>query len=507
MFTHTAREYMQGHPGQRVVILAHRDELVDQAITKVRSVAPELITGKVKAGDDEVDADVVVASVQTLARKRRMNRLLNAGPVGLVIADEVHHFLSKTYKGVLEGLGCFAEDGARMLGVTATLARGDGKGLGTVVDDVVYTKSILWGIRNGYLVEPTGISVAVDGLDLSKLRKSAGDYAVGALGEELTESGAMAVAAAAYVEHGNGKPGVVFTPTVATAHEAMKELEFRGVSAAVVSGETPREERLRIFADYEAGKIRVLCNCMVLTEGWDAPHAEVLVMARPTQSQPLYTQIIGRVLRPYPGKTSALILDLVGASQDNRLRTLIDLEEGLFPDPKPCKDCRRLPCVCLCGNCGNKRLRCTCEKEAVELKLTGSGKSLELFAASSSAWLQTESGIWFIPCGTAGEVLLWPEKGGYVIALAPPQGGWTKLNGSPQPLDTAKAWAEAEAEELGGVLTRRKAKWRRDPASEAQLKQAGYLRIQVPDGIRKGDMGDLISVVKASRKIDRFLKE
>jgi len=319
----------------------------------------------------------------------------------------------------------------------------------------------------------------------------------------------MAVAAAAYVEHGKDRPGVVFTPTVATAHEAMKELELRGVTSAVISGETPREERLRIFEDYEAGRVRVLSNCMVLTEGWDAPWAEVAIIARPTQSQPLLVQMVGRVLRTHPGKTEALILDLVGASQDNRLRTLIDLEEGLFPDAKPCTTCQRLPCACRCEGCGNRKLRCTCPKEPQpELTLVGSGGKLELFAASSKAWLRTMGGVWFIPCGNAGEVVLWPEGGDlFSVAQAPKDGKWVRRSREPAPMDTAMAWAEVEAEELGGVLTRRKAKWRKEPASEAQLAQAARLRIPAPGTITKGALGDLLTIAYASRKIDRFVKE
>lgn len=510
LFSHLVSEFTE-ETGGRAVVLVHRDELADQALNKIRSTAPHLSVGKVKAADDEADARVVVASVQTLARKRRMSRLRAAGPVGLVVCDEVHHYASRTFRRVLEELGCFSEGGAKMLGVTATLARADGVGLGGIVEDVVYTRSILWAIKNGFLVEPTGISVAVEGLDLAKLRKSAGDYGTGALGEALSESGTMAVAAAAYVEYGQDRPGVVFTPTVATAHEAMKELELRGVPSAVVSGETPREERLRIFRDYRDGVLKVLANCMVLTEGWDAPWAEVAVIARPTQSQPLYTQMVGRILRPFPGKEQALILDLVGASRDNRLKTLIDLEEGIFPELRLCDDCRRLPCTCTCDGCGELRRACTCPKEtpSQELKLAGSGGALELFAASSTAWLQTRKGIWFIPCGTEGEVLLWPEEGGKIsVAHAPQHGPWRKLrSASAQGLELTRAWAEVEAEELGGVLTRRRARWRKAPASDAQTSHAVRLGVPVTPGINKGDLGDLISVFHASGKIDPFVKE
>lgn len=506
IFSHLTSEYAARNKGQRAVILVHRDELADQALAKLKDVAPHLSSGKIKAEFNDVHAQVMVCSVQTLARERRLHDLLASqrlfGDIGLVITDECHHGAAPTYTKIYNALSS-----ANHVGVTATLIRGDGVGLGNVWDDVVYTKPLMWMIQQGYLVQPSGVSVPVDSLDLSSVKRSRGDYQLGQLEDALQESGAMAVAAQAYADHGAGRPGVIFTPTVATAVDAAQELKARDIPTEVISGETPREERLRIFREYREGRIQVLANCMVLTEGWDAPWAEVAVIARPTQSQGLYIQMVGRVLRTWPGKTSALVLDIVGATTTNRLKTLVDLEPGMFPEKQPCMDCERIPCVCVCPECGKRRARCTCPKEQRELTWNAApAGAVDLFAGSSSAWLRTAAGGWFIPAGD-DMVVLWPEgEEMFSVAVAPknPNEKWTKVHDS-LPMGTAMAWAEAEAEERGGALGRKGARWRKNKATDKQVDYAHRLGITVPEGIRAGELGDLISIRIGTARLDRFI--
>lgn len=493
--------------GTRAVVLVHRDELCDQAISKIRGTDPSLGVGKVKASDNDVRADVVVASVQTLAQQRRLNALVTAGRIGLVVADEVHHYASRTFLGVLKGLGCFSPDGPVMAGFTATLARGDGIGLGDVVDDVVYSKGVMYGVQNGFLVPPEGRLIGSDVLDLSSVKASRGDYQAGDLGEALEDSGLIDSIPGVYTEHAKDRQGIVFVPTVRNAERSASVLSAAGIPSAMVCGETPREERLRIFDDYRRGRIQVMSNAMVLTEGFDMPQASCAVIARPTQSQSLYVQMVGRVLRPYPGKTDALILDVVGASVDNKLKTLVDLEPGLFEDTKPCENCMRVPCMCLCGGCGEPKPKCTCPKEAPELKAAkASDGSVDLFAGSDHAWLLTKGGVMFVPCGD-GEVFLWPsaELGSWDVCYAPKSGKWEKIR-TGLPMGTASAWAETEAEERTPFNGRKTAGWRRTKPSDAQVNFARSLGVSVGDGMKKGEVGNAISVALASRKFDRFVR-
>ena len=509
IFSQLASEFI-ARENRRVLILVHRDELADQAMSKVAGIAPDLSVGKVKASYNEVRADVVVASVQTLSRPKRLADLLachrSTGPIGLVIQDEVHHGAAPSFQKIYDAFGCGAEGGALFLGVTATLARGDGVGLGAVVDEVVYERSIAWGIKNKFLSPVRGVAVRAPELDLSGVKSSRGDYQVNELGQALTESGALDVIPKAYTEHASDRPGVVFSPTVSTAEYTAEILRDAGISSAVISGETPRDDRLRIFEDYRTGRVQVLSNCMVLTEGFDAPHTSCIVVARPTQSNPLYIQMVGRGTRTYPGKTDCLVLDVVGAGATNKLKTLVDLEPGIFSDPKPCEECDRVPCVCPCAGCGGPRPCKECHQET-ELELEqGKTGDLDLFAGSSQSWLVTRGGVMFIPAGEAGEVLLWQSQtpGMWDVVHAPKAGKWVRLHEG-LPIGTASAWCETEADELAGFNVRKTASWRRKKPSEKQLGFASTLGIDLPADVRSGELGNLISVALASRRIDKYL--
>lgn len=507
IFSQLASEFHRD-TGQRVLILVHRDELADQAMNKIRGIAPHLSVGKVKAQDNDVNADVVVASVQTISRASRLEQLRNGSPtpIGLVITDEVHHGVAPSYVKIYDAFGCGTGEEALFLGVTATLARGDGIGLGSVVDEVVYEKSIAWGIKKRFLSHVKGVAVRVPELDLSRVKKSGGDYQTGDLGRAVESSGVLDILPKTYAEHASDRPGVVFLPTVETAEHAAHSLNEAGIRTAVISGTTPREDRIRIFEDYRTGRTQVLANCMVLVEGFDAPHTSCIVVARPTQSNPLYVQMVGRGTRTYPGKTDCLVLDIVGAGRDNKLRTLVDLEPGMFPEKVLCGVCDRVPCACPCGGCGGPRPCPTCNERPELEQETGKTEEVDLFAGSTQSWLMTKGGVLFVPAGESGEVLLWASRspGMWDVVHAPKEGKWVRLHEG-LPIGTASAWAETEADELSSFNVRKSASWRKKKPSEAQVKFAGQLGIQLPSDVRSGELGNLISVALGSRKIDRYL--
>jgi superfamily II DNA or RNA helicase len=531
MFSHLIKDELTALPDMRAIVLVHRDELADQAIDKIRQVAPDLHVGKVKADENEIMANVVVASVQTLARPHRLQQLMltegarNGGPFGLVIVDEAHHAVAPTWRRVLEELGAFgwsdaAGDeipqggafGPNVVGFSATLARGDGVGLGSVWQEVAYAISLTRLIRRGHLADVRGVRVTVDDLDLAGVRRSGGDYQAGALGTALEESSAAIVITEAYTEHAKDRPGVVFTPTVATAEAVADRLNDNGITAAMVTGTTPRDDRRRIYDEFRTGLTQVLVNCMVLTEGFDAPWASCAVIARPTQSAPLYTQMVGRVLRPWPGKTDALVLD-VGASGLHKLATLIDLEPGavrvIGPDQYLSDAVEEAELASIADEV---------EREEYARQSGITAKDVDLFAASRSVWLRTDAGVWFVPTAT-GEFFLWPssEPGFWDACYAanPVRGAkpvpWERLH-ERLSLELAMSWAQVEAEEqdgLIGTISRKDASWRRGnaAASEAQvsyLQGLGYRGETT--GLSKKDASDLISIAKASKKFDRHYR-
>ena len=492
-----------GH--SRVMVLAHRDELVDQAIAKIRALMPGANVGKVKAEDNDVYADVMVCSVQTLASARRrdlVTRAQHVGKIGLVITDECHHAAAASYGKIYD-----AFPDALQLGVTATMARGDGVGLGKVWEDVVYQRSILWMISKGYLTDVRTQRVDLQALDLGAVKASRGDWQAGDLGKAMMDAQADTAIARAYKQHAGDRQGIVFTPTVETAEAAAEALNDSGVRANFISGETPRDNRQRIYERFRQGRIQVLVNCMVLTEGFDMPQAEVAVIARPTRSAPLYTQMVGRVLRPYPGKAEALVLDLVGASA-NQLRTLIDLEPGQVEEVRDGE------------SLAEAVIR---EEEEANVKVPAGSMAFELkmrevssFASSDHAWIRTPAGVLFIRCGDT-LVYLAPTKGSeglWNVKLARKGGrGWSyeHTRYTALGLGEAMAWGEAVAEDYeadAGFNQRRSAKWRTTKPSPAQISLA--LRYGIPrdtaERMRKGQLNEAIDQRIGASVFDRHVR-
>jgi superfamily II DNA or RNA helicase len=487
--------HMAAAEPERTLILAHRQELVAQAAGKLLDVAPHMHVGVEMAESRARDAHVVVASVQTMASPRR-REMWRQDAFAQVIVDECHHGTATTYREILDYFGCF--DQTRTLGVTATLARGDGAGLGEVWQEVAYERGIKEMIADGYLVEPHGKVVPLEGLDFSKVTTSHGDYTATSLGEQLTEAGMAEHVAAAYVEHAKGRRGIVFTPTVQTAQDAAVALNAAGVKAEAVWGEMADDHRKRVIAQFRSGEVQVLTNCMVLVEGFDAPEASCVVMARPTKSAPLYIQVVGRVLRPAPwaGKTDALVIDIVGASRQHKIRTLKDL--SLRPAKK-------------FGDVERAEGDGSGEAEEVETLRHGVVEEVALFEESNRLWLRTKGGHWFIPAG-GGFVFLrpWPQGGGYSVGWFGRYDDKPKLIQKVTDLGYAMARGEASAEEADRMsgkfrTSSKEARWRSELApTERQLQTAAKMRIKVPRRATAGQVSDLITAKIATSRIDGY---
>lgn len=521
VFSHLVRQYQERY-GLRVVILVHRDELADQTLNKLHAIAPHLRTGKVKAADNDVRADVMVCSVQTLARETRMNQLLDAerlhGKVGLVIVDECHHALAVSYRNIMAALGCYGGEQTRTpgqfdvvtAGFTATMARGDGAGLGDVWQDVVYQRSTLWAISNGYLTDVRAQQVDLEGLDLASVKKSGGDYTAKSLGDALLEADAPAAVHQVLTEYAADRRSVIaFTPTVAVAEETAAHLNSQGMTADLVHGGTPRENRLKIYERFRRGELRVLVNCMVLTEGADFPFADCAVIARPTRSETLFIQMAGRVLRPSPqtGKADALLLLLGG--QGGTIRTLVDLDTSVGI---PARDGESLTEAYERQEQIREELEAKrAAREARKPKAFRlQTRTVDLFSSSPAyQWLTTSGGAQFIPLGGNGQIVLWPSRGGdglWDVVWVPEQARvpWERLHEGLE-LGAAMAWAESEADERSHLNTGKSASWRRKPASERMLRFATQYGIRPQTDLRAGELSDLIAVAQTSRRVDRHM--
>lgn len=298
--------------GQRCLFLAHRGELLDQAMRTMLAIDPWAHVGRVQAGKDGARARVVYASTATIAQPRRRDRL---GDFGLVVIDEAHFAMAPTTIETLAEVGCWRDDGPDLLGITATPDRGDKKDLGHIFELVAHTYDIGQAIDAGYLVAPRGRQIATD-LDMSKVRTVAGDYSAGDLGAEMERVDIGGAIVRAWQDWASDRARtVVFVPLVAIAQSVADAFLAAGIDAAAVHGGMSARERAKVLG---AGHT-VLANAMILTVGWDDPEVDCIVWARPTQSRALFCQAIGRGLRLHPAVTDCLVLDLVGSSGTHAL--------------------------------------------------------------------------------------------------------------------------------------------------------------------------------------------
>mgnify|MGYP001580827026 FL=1 len=544
--------------GKRILVLAHREELLEQAEDKIKAMVPGIWTAIVKGDRGAKEhrfADVVIASVQTLARAKRRE---SVDRIGLVIVDECHRYAAKSYRAVLDHYGCMDDRQTPTVGFTATLTRMDG-GLPDVWQAVAYSKKIHWMIKQGFLAPAVARSISIPGLNLSSTRITGGDLNTGDLSAALMDTAAFDVIADSWVQSASDRPTIAFMPDVQTAKSLAGAFQERDIAAEIITGETPSTERKAAYERFSGGTTRVLVSCMVLTEGFDAPHTSCVIIGRPTINPGLYIQMVGRGLRVTSGKSDCLVLDVAGASLNHSLAGVNDLES----DCNSKCDCNCLSCGCTdrckCGirQCGcrcieqhealSKACRCAghsgdcgcgCEGEQpdgsvhcvcnlsddcqcragapiVEAKEVHADVLRNLvevdilgaeLAGSSYTWLSTEAGIRFLAVGSDVNLFLLPcPDGGYFQGLvegSSPKAPVKRLDAGALPADEARSAMEQYAQKTGFTYNNRKASWRRTPASGAQTSLLKRRGIEAPEGCRKGQASDLLAAAKVSRVLD-----
>lgn len=301
--------------GRRVLILAHRGELLDQAADKIRR-STGLASAVEKAESSCLGSwyRVVVGSVQSLQRPQRLEPFPH-DYFGTIVIDEAHHAITDGYRRVLDW---FPE--ADVLGVTATPDRGDMRNLGEVFGSLAYEYKLTEAIRDGFLCRILAQTIPLQ-LDISTVGMSGGDYAVGELGGALDPY--LDQIAAEMKKHCRDRKTVVFLPLIKTSQKFRDILNAHGFNAAEVNGQSA--DRAEVLADFEAGKYNVLCNSMLLTEGWDCPSVDCVVVLRPTKVRSLYSQMVGRGTRLSPGKKDLLLLDFLWLTDRHELCRPADL--------------------------------------------------------------------------------------------------------------------------------------------------------------------------------------
>jgi superfamily II DNA or RNA helicase len=488
------------------LILAHRDELLQQAADKLTQVAPELAMsiGFVKAKLNDTRMPVVVGSVQTLAVASRLQQMPEW--FDLIIVDEAHHATAPSYRRILDR---YPE--ALVVGFTATPERHGKKGatLNTVFDDMVYARSIEEMIRQGYLADLRAIRVTLEDLNLKAVKKSGGDFQAEALGSAMEDAHALEHAVEAWREHAEGRRTIAFFPTVATSIAAAALFREAGVRAQHLDGETPAEHRRAIIAALAAGDVDVVCNVGVLTEGFDEPSLGCILIAAPTQSRIKYAQMVGRGTRLYPGKDDCLILDIAGVSGSLSIQSVGTLF-GLKRDPKP-------------GERATDAVDREAEEELAEAQAAHDAEAAakaqaeldkrrrraaaaDLFHRDKIHW-QRHGERWlvglrenFIVCEPTGagsfRVLLMMKNKMRVVA---------------KNLDFGYASGVAEQmirDASAIALVNKEAPWRQQPASPGQLRRLRAIAkasgVEAPVPATKGEASDLIDAAEAAGRLERW---
>ena len=284
-------------PG-RTLILAHRDELIEQARDKYHTMFGEM-PGKIKAQGNDIQR-ITVGSVQTMCRRDY------SGMFDTIIIDEAHHAISPSYQSILKQ---FPQ--SKVLGVTATPDRGDKKSLAQYFEGIAYEYQLKTAVKEGYLCEIMAKTIPLE-IDMSAVKVSLGDFEVGSIAVALEPY--LPQIANAIIEHASARKTVVFCPLVSIAQELASMIP----GAREVNGNSKdRKETLEWFDQADRGA--VLCNAMLLTEGWDCPSCDCVVVLRPTKIRSLYCQMVGRGTRLSPGKDNLLILDFLWLTHKHNL--------------------------------------------------------------------------------------------------------------------------------------------------------------------------------------------
>lgn len=301
--------------GDRVLILAHRGELLDQAADKIKT-ATGLGCATEKAEETCLGSwyRITVGSVQTLMREKRLGQF-PSDYFKTIIIDEAHHCISDSYQRVLQHF-----PDAKVLGVTATPDRGDMRNLGEYFDSLAYEYTLPKAIKSGYLSPIKALTLPLK-IDMSGVGIQAGDFKAGDIGTALDPY--LHSIADEMANYCKDRKTVVFLPLVKTSQKFRDILCSKGFQAAEVNGES--QDRAEILADFDAGKYNVLCNSMLLTEGWDCPSVDCIVVLRPTKVRSLYSQMVGRGTRLCPGKDHLLLLDFLWMTERHELCHPADL--------------------------------------------------------------------------------------------------------------------------------------------------------------------------------------
>jgi len=515
--------------GRKMLVVAHRTELLDQAAEKIPWANPGLAV-EIEQADRHIspNAQCIVASVQTLSVSPKRIENLELEKIALIVVDEAHHIIASSYLGLLNKLGLApditdkGETGTRrpgasrralfanfkpastapsLIGFTATPHRTDTVGLEAVLDEIAYSKTIEEMMRAGWLCKIIGKRISTN-TDISGVHTSHGDYQEGELANSVNTKERNLLAVRSYQGLGTGRQALVFCVDVAHTQDMCQAFQDAGISAGYVVGSTPKDERAKTIQDHKSGNIAVMVGCGVFTEGYDDPSINCIIMARPTKSSLVYTQCLGRGTRIAPFKLDLLVIDLVdvGATGVQSVNTLFGLPVKLNTDD------------------GVLATQDAFKEEADQLSLASFAEAVTMedvrrmardfdplqqammpeHIRHSMAWVRTSYGYALsVANGHLGIVENLLGQCSLRIRSRSAEGkngplGW--YNDVQNAINAAEKYAR---DTMGGyaVLLDKDAKWRTssEKATPAQIKWLTRKKIAFPEGITKGQAAMLLS--------------
>lgn len=489
---------------RRMLVLAHRDELLNQAAEKLRHWNPRLNV-EIEAGEliSSANADVVVASVATLGRTggKRIERFPRSWPEAVVV-DEAHHASSVSYRNILDHFGLLRpENRTLLLGVTATPFRADGEDLSKIFDRVAFEYGIRQAIDDGWLSDIRGLRLKTSSR-LDRVKQRAGDFAADELAAAVNTPERNAGIVKGWLEHASGRPTLAFGADVRHAQDLANEFRKWGVKAEAVWGCDP--ERTEKLSRFRGRQTQVLANCALLTEGFDAPLTSCVIMARPTRSQGLYMQCLGRGTRLDEGKADTLIIDVVDVSSRFSLANVaraMDLPEYLdlkgrsaHKTAKHLEEvARQHPGADFTGIQDLSQIEAIVER----VDLFSAGPPPEILAHAHMRWHQTGDGfVLWLPDRQAMRIK--SNLLGHFDLIA----RGAKFHEAailPEAFKVAERWV-SQNEQRALSMVSREAKWLDQPATpkQMQLLRKKY-GAQLPADLTKGRASELIGRYFASQ--------
>jgi len=497
----------------RVLILVNREELVHQTLAKLEQMAPDLEIGVVKADRNETLSPVVLASVQTLARWTRLQQL--AQHWQLIICDECHHVDGELVPAegppTAEGVGpqpclvgnswvrvlqhCGAWNGSFTVGCSATPYRPNGQSIiGAIFEATAYHKPLLHLMREGYLCDLMVKRLHVAGMDLKRVKTVAGDYRADDLEDAMFKANAPAQIVNGLLQYAHDRRIAIFSPGIAHAEAITALCRDRGLTAQTIIGATPWETRQAAYEAVSAGTLQVLSSVMVLTEGFDLPSIDCVVLARATRSKVLFAQALGRGLRlsQETGKQNCLLLDATGATERHNLFSvaeLLGLSEATLSEEQSV-----LEAVAAQDEAETEADAPAQRAETVQ------ATAVDLVRRAALSWVETPRGAFALSMAGSTFRIRYEntERSRWTVELKQKDTRQYQRLEAGLPLPYAFGVAEDTARSMGlARATAKEAQWRLRPPSPGQVQVCQKLGIVVDPRWTQGAVSDAITKVTA----------